>query len=157
MKIEKTTAKKLYRESPKWFKKQLEKEFGAEFFTPNYFENLKTVEDCCRKLGVDPASLVNENDTPDEIAYKSLKIVIRAINTNEKGVIWEPDWNNTDQRKWWPWFNLSSGFGFSCSDCSYDNTHTSVGSRLCFESEEKSNYAATQFSELYKQFLTIKK
>ncbi|MEI7424468.1 MAG: hypothetical protein WCK18_20370, partial [Prolixibacteraceae bacterium] len=68
-----------------------------------------------------------------------------------------PDWNNTDQRKWWPYFNLSSGFGFSYSFFGYGYASTFVGSRLCFETSEKSNYAANQFIDLYKEFLTISK
>lgn len=77
-------------------------------------------------------------------------MVAKAIN---KG--WEPDWNNSNQYKWWPYFDLSSGFGFSYSDYGYGGTDTSAsGSRLCFESEDKSEYAATQFIEIYKQFLT---
>jgi hypothetical protein len=92
----------------------------------------------------------NQNDTPDEVAYKKLKIVIKAINQG-----WVPDWTNSSQPKYWPWFNLSSGSGFSFSLSGYRYVGTFVGSRLCFESEAKSNYAAKQFSDLYKQFLTI--
>ena len=78
-----------------------------------------------------------------------LKMVAKAINQG-----WVPDWNNSDQKKWWPWFNLSSGFGFSDSCYYYGLASTAVGSRLCFETEEKSDYAANQFMEIYKEFLT---
>jgi hypothetical protein len=152
MKIEKSTAKLLYPESPDWFQKQLENEFGSDFFKTQTFEEIKTFEDACRELGINPINVINGNDYPDEIAYKKLKIVIKAIN---KG--WIPDLTNRDQEKWFPIFNLSSGFGFSNSH--YRCTHASpgVGSRLCFESEEKSNYAATHFIELYREFLTLTK
>jgi hypothetical protein len=85
----------------------------------------------------------------DTIAYEKAKIVTKAINQD-----WVPDWNNPSQYKYWPWFNLSSGFGFSYSgsDCAY--AHSVVGSRLCFESREKSDYAGKQFLEIYKAFLT---
>jgi hypothetical protein len=159
MKIEKTTAKRLYPESPEWFKKQLEEEFGESYFTQNFYENIKTFEDACSLLGIDPKSVFNEEtDTLDEIAYKKLKIVVRAINTNSEGRTWEPDWSNSDQYKYYPLFRvLSSGFGFSRSDCAYHCTATAVGSHLCFETSEQCAYAATQFIDLYEQFLTIKK
>ena len=51
---------------------------------------------------------------------------------------------------------LSSGFGFSGSVYDYDFTGASVGSRLCFESKEKADYAANQFLKIYEDFLTIK-
>lgn len=59
--------------------------------------------------------------------------------------------------KYWPYFNLSSGFGFSDSHYTYVYSDSDVGSRLCFESEEKCKYAATQFLSIYEEFLTIKK
>jgi hypothetical protein len=144
-------AKAIYPTSPTWFQKELTAEFGAKSFEKRSFKDIKTFEDACEELGIDdPESLFTENDTPDEIAYKKLKVVAKAINQG-----WVPDWDNKSQQKWWPWFNLSSGFGFSCSDYFCDCAGTTVGSRLCFESEAKSNYAATQFIDIYKQFLTL--
>ena len=149
MKIDKQEARKLYPEVPAWFQRELEDSFGKECFAKKHFTDIKTFEDACSELDVNPQAVYYKDGTPDEIAYKKLKIIIQAINQG-----WIPDWNNTNQKKWWPWFVLSSGFGFSISDFSYGSTYTAVGSRLCFESKEKSDYAATQFSELYKAFLT---
>lgn len=148
--LKKSTAKKIYPDSPDWFKEVLEENFGKELFKKRTFEDIRTFEDACEELGIDPQTVTNENDTPDEAAYKKLKIVIKATNQG-----WTPDWNNSNQYKWWPYFNLSSGSGFShtSSYCCYE--YSAVGSRLCFESEAKSNYAAKQFNELYKQFFTI--
>lgn len=159
MDIDKKKAKMIYPSSPEWFQKELEKEFGVEYFTPNYYEKLGTVEDCCARIGVDPKSMVREGDTDDEIAYRTLKVVIQAINTNEKGIRWEPDWKNTNQKKWFPVFNLSSGFGFSRSSYHYGNADADVGSRLVFETKEQSDYAATNrnFLDLYKRLITIQK
>ena len=147
--IEKQEAKRIYPESPEWFQKQLVQAFGEECFKEKGFETIKTFEDACAVVGIDPGLFLNRNDTPDELAYKKLKVIVRAINDG-----WVPDWSNRDQYKYYPWFEvLSSGFGFSDSD--YDCTYTDayVGSRLCFESREKSDYAASQFVDLYKQFL----
>lgn len=144
-------AKAIYPTSPAWFQKELAAEFGAKAFEKRSFKDIKTFEDACEELGIkNPESLFTESDTPDEIAYKKLKVVAKAINQG-----WIPDWDDKSQQKWWPWFSLSSGFGFSGSNFSYDGTITTVGSRLCFESEAKSDYAATQFIDIYKQFLTL--
>jgi hypothetical protein len=150
LKIEKEKAKKLYPESPQWFREELEKAFGKKSFLPKDFTSIKTFEDACQALELDPSGILYENDTPDETAYKKLKIIIRAINQG-----WVPDWENTNQEKWWPWFNLSSGFGFSLSYFGYDFSSTIVGSRLCFETKKKSDYTANQFIDLYRNFLTL--
>ncbi len=152
LQIEKQTAKRLFETAPDWFQKQLINEFGEATFKTKEFEKIKTFEDACNMLGIDPASVINENDQPDEKAYKQLKVIIKAINSG-----WEPNWNDTNQYKWFPVFNLSSGFGFSGSGYDYTDTDAYVGSRLCFESEEKSNYVATQFEGLYKDYLTTNK
>jgi len=150
LKLKRSEVKRLHIESTEWGRKVLEESVGEEFFKKRNFDDIKTFEDACEELGIDPETVIQENDTPDEAAYKKLKIVVTAINQG-----WVPDWDNKSQYKYWPWFNLSSGSGFSDSSSVYNSAFTTVGSRLCFESEEKSNYAAKQFNELYKQFLTI--
>jgi hypothetical protein len=116
------------------------------------YEDLKTFDDCCRQLGTTEANfdkrwnkLEFEEDT---IAYEKLKMVIKAINPED----WIPDWDDNNQ-KWGPYFNLSSGFGFSVTYFSYVHTVTTAGSRLCFSSKEMATYAGNQFVDIYKQFL----
>jgi hypothetical protein len=153
LEINKEKAKKLYPKSDDWFKAELEEVFGKDCFRRKDFRDIKTFEDACKELEITNDScreIFSEEEDPDEIAYKKLKVIIKAINQG-----WIPNWNNSNEKKWWPYFNLSSGFGFSCSDCTYDYSFSSVGSRLCFESQEKAEYAGQQFLDLYKEFLTL--
>jgi len=156
LKLNKKTARQLYPEAPEWFQKVLFETFGVDYFKKREFTDIKTFADACEECGTTEeefnerfASLGLDDDT---IYYEKVKIVVKAINQG-----WTPDWNNTNLRKWWPYFNLSSGFGFSRSAYYCGGTHTTVGSRLCFESQAKSDYAAKQFIDIYEQFLTIKK
>jgi hypothetical protein len=151
LKIKKETAKKIYAEAPSSLKEILVETFGRECFQKRKYDEIRTFEDACEELGLTQEDLLNirNTDTPDEIAYKKLKIIIKAINQG-----WIPDWNDTSERKWWPYFNLSSGFSFSSTFYYYGYASTYVGSRLCFESEEKTTYTAKQFIDLYKAFLT---
>lgn len=149
MELNVKTARRLYKDSPEWFQNILIEEFGEKNLKQKDFEMIRSFEDACKLLKIKPESVFCSADTSDEIAYKKLKVIISAINNN-----WIPDWNDGDQEKWWPWFNLSSGFGFSNSYCNCDPANAGVGSRLCFESKEKSDYAAQQFIDLYKDFLT---
>ena len=154
--LKKTTAKKLYPESPEWFQKVLTETFGADCFKKREFYDIKTFADACEEIGITEEEFNYRFAAlgldPDTINYEKLKIVAKAINQG-----WTADWDNTDQQKWWPYFKLSSGFGFSDSLFSFDCTGAGVGSRLCFETEKKSTYAANQFIDIYEQFLTIKK
>jgi hypothetical protein len=154
LKIKKETAKKIYADAPDSLKEILVETFGKDCFKTRKFNDIKTFDDACEELGLYQEDLLNigGNDTPDEEAYKKLKIIAKAINQG-----WIPDWNNSNQYKWYPYFNLSSGFGFSftCYCCAL--TCSSVGSRLCFETEEKAAYAGKQFLSLYKDFLTLTK
>jgi len=116
------------------------------------FKSIKSFEDACREANVSPERLFNENDTMDERAYKKLKLIIRVINEG-----WKPNWDNTSERKWYPWFIARpGGFGFSYS---YDDNwlaSTDCGSRLCLQTEEKADYVGKQFEDIYNEFLTIK-
>lgn len=150
MKIDRSTAKKLYPKAEDWFKKELEEAFGKDCFMKKSFDEIKTFEDACKELDINPQAVYFGNNTPDEIAYKKLKIIIKAINQG-----WTPDWNNSNQNKYYPYFEvLSSGFGFSFTSYHCARTFTIVGSRLCFESRDKAQYVGKQFLQIYNDFLT---
>ena len=152
LKIKKETAKEIYSDSPDALKKILEETSGKDYFKKKSFDEIKTFEDACELQGINPDSVVNDADTIDEKAYKKLKIIVRSINLIDYDRPWIPDWNNSNQYKWWPYFNLSSGFGFSGSDFSYDTTDARVGSRLCTDTWEKALYIAEQFKAEYQEY-----
>ena len=117
------------------------------------YKTIKSFEDACIKLGIDPEKLPDASMLPEElrkpvIASYKLMIIYQAINDG-----WKPDWNNSGQYKYFPWYRvLSSGFGFSCSLYYYDLTFTGVGSRLCTDSSDKAMYIAEQFKAEYQDY-----
>jgi hypothetical protein len=142
-------ARKIYPSADNELKDLLEENFGKPFFSEKITDRVKNFEDACEIMGVDP----NSNGftcigTPDDRAYKCLKVIVGALNEG-----WTPDWNNTNEPKYYPWFELKGGFRLDDVICNYD--HSVVGSRLCFKSRELAQYAATQFEDLYKQFFTL--
>jgi hypothetical protein len=150
LKIKKETAKKIYADAPNSLKEILAETFGKECFEKIEFTDITSFDDACAVLDLEPSEVYHEDDLPDEKAYMKLKVIIKAINQG-----WTPDWNNTNQYKWFPYFNLSSGFGFAGTTYNCVSTATAVGSRLCFETEEKAQYAGKQFLNLYKEFLNL--
>lgn len=148
--INETDARTLYPEASKSLKKIFESTFGKDFFSQKITDRIKTFEDACNEIGIDSVTFDYEFDRADEIAYQKLKVIIRALNEG-----WKPNWDDTNERKWAPWFYMNSPSGFRFHDSYYAGTLTSStgGSRLCFKSEELANYAANQFLDIYKAFL----
>lgn len=111
-------------------------------------DRIKSFEDACGILGISVSSVLNGYDTTDEAAYKKLKVIVKALNEG-----WTPDWDNGNQKKWYPYFDMRSGFSFGGT--AYTNWYTldGVGSRLCLKNEELARYAGNQFLGLYKEFL----
>jgi len=121
----------------------------------NVIDRVKTFKDVLSELGLDPSEIYGipshlEDHGPAIIAYMKLILVAKALNEG-----WTPDWENTREYKWFPWFNMQGGFAFSDSYYASAITLSAVGSRLCFKSEELANYAGKQFESLYKDLLTL--
>lgn len=117
------------------------------------FRTIKTFEDACHKIRVTPALPTMLNGCQElmkaTIAAYKLMVIFQAINDG-----WIPDWSNTNQTKWFPWFWVlpsCSGFSFSRTFNCYGLT--SAGSRLCTDTGDKCRYIADQFETEYKEFL----
>ena len=147
LQIDPTKARKLYGSASSEFKSMLEDTFGPTFFSMTITDRIKTFEDACRELGLDPEDVFNGSDSTDEAAYKKLKVICCALNEG-----WKPDWTNSGEYKYYPWFDLSSGSGLSCDDYDYYCSLSTVGLRLCFKSRQLAEYAGKQFISEYKDF-----
>ena len=88
--------------------------------------------------------------TEDEINYRILKMLAKTLNEG-----WEPNWNDENEDKYFPWFYMGGSSGFRFDVCGSWSTASGVGSRLCFKSRELTEYAANQFTDVYKKFMTI--
>jgi hypothetical protein len=156
VKLEKSTAIKLYPEAPNWFKTVLEESFGKDAFTKKDWNNFETFEDLCQAIGTTEEDFNEKWDPsdfdPGTIAFERIKVCTRAYNQ-----AWQHDTYNTNQKKWYPYFTVSSsGLGFSYSYYDYGNAHASVGSRLCFLDEARSTHAGKTFIKLFEDFITAK-
>lgn len=110
-------------------------------------DRIKTFDDVLNELKTTKAKFDNSslNLSIDEIAYRKLKMIAQVLNEG-----WTPNYDNSSEWKWYPYFNMSSGFGFSYS--AYGHEYTLVGARLVYKSEALSNYAGRQFEDIYKEF-----
>lgn len=118
----------------------------------NIMDRVKSFEDACEVLGSNP-DIFTEYDTDDEVAYKKLKVITRALNEN-----WKKDWSNSNEYIYFPWFEMDKkpGSGFDCSDYYRWPSFSIVSARLGFKSRELALYAAKQFEVIYHKYMVIK-
>ena len=120
-------------------------------------DKVKSFEDACKVLDITPSvpvvTGIPEKYQKPLIANYQLMVIAEALNEG-----WTPDWSNGEWDKWYPWFNMddsSSAGRFSFNDAVNRFSYSTVGSRLCFKSEELADYAGTQFLELYRELFVI--
>lgn len=82
---------------------------------------------------------------PDHIkAMAQEELIVKFYNKGE-----EPDWDNSNQRKYYPWFYLGSNFRLY-SVVSYCSNST-CSARLSFIREEDCREATKEFFDIYKR------
>ena len=137
-------------------KKLLETLFGKDKVCPKITERVKTFWDALGmvKVSENIGILLGYNGIDKEMlaaqAFAKLSIIHQALNEG-----WEPDYSNKNEPKYYPWFKWTAASGFSFFDCDYDDADSIVGARLSFKSSELAKYAAEQFADLYRDFLTL--
>lgn len=148
--ITKEMAVAAYKNADPKEKQLLENLLGKENLAPQKItERVKTFEDACAISGFKPTSV--HITTADESAYQKLKLIADVLNEG-----WKPDWTNSNEYKWVPYFDMKSGSGLSFLAADLWDSLTLVGSRLCFKSRELCEYAAKQFLDIYTEFFIIK-
>jgi hypothetical protein len=129
---------------------------------------VKSYADACKVLGIEPMdedSMKAQGFRPDEIARRQLETITEALNEG-----WKPNWADTDEYKFYPWFyievsevqtegaNKGANAGLSYAITNYAAAYAiaNVGSRLCFHDRETARYAGRTFTDLYAQILIEK-
>lgn len=121
-------------------------------------KKIKSYEDACKALNLDPANLpvvdnLPEKDRKSIVAYYKLTVIIRALNEG-----WLPDWTDWDEYKYFNWFYIdSAGFAYAVPIYTVAKTYanTNMGSRLCFKNDTLARYARETFKGLYLDYLFI--
>lgn len=140
-------------------KKSLKNIFGESFFMP-VIGRIKTYEDACNELDKDPLEELPYNQPVNARqeaanAFVMLDIITEALL--EGGTL---DWENSNQQKWYPWFNNYSsgaGFRFDGTGCNWSVSFAFGGARLCVDTQEKAKYLGTQFIDIWNKFLNPNK
>lgn len=131
------------------------------------YKDIKTVEQAfaAQKDKIDLSNLPDLSSLPAKfsrgmLALLKLQVITEAVNNDDPAVPdWEPDYNNDDQRKWFPWYEGGdkSGAGFRFDGFDFWGALTSAygGARLACKDKERALHMNEHFQELYKELYLI--
>ena len=138
--LDKSTGKITLREKPK-----------------DIMERIHSVEDAIRCLGsTDEEVIILQklqqvfSDDSHPVAHQKAVVLTKAFNEG-----WVPDWDNNNQVKYFPWFEMGGSSGFRYDGYVNWDSGSAVGSRLCFKSGKLAEHAGKKFTTVYKQFMLI--
>lgn len=125
----------------------------------NLREKINSYEDACAIKGIQPLTIDAFNQLPEnqQSAAFSRHRVETVIEILKQGR--EFDWNDYEQGKWFPYFDLETyndgreNDGFVLDDVCHGYDLTFVGARLCSFSREDAKHVATIMLEDYKAFM----
>jgi hypothetical protein len=126
---------------------------------------VESFEKACELRGYDAANILPDvTKFPSKhqkaiIAFAMLVIINEAMNEGK-----ELDWNDDDEYKYYPWFDMEyhkknnpSGFRFDVTIYGITATYTGGGSRLCFFTREDAKFAGEHFVDIYRDICVIDK
>ena len=146
----KKSARTAYKNADSGGKKLLETLFGENVFSEKITDRIKTLEDALEETG--RPDVPEFKDAPEDLReyfqcqYKAI-VIAEALNEG-----WEANYDDSSQKKWFPWFktNDPSGFAFSAAYCACSHPEAGGAARLCLKSKELADYVGKQFKGIYK-------
>lgn len=146
-----------FRNAGKEGKQVLSDLFGKQVaLYDNITDRVKSFEDACQVLGIS-TNVPEVKGLPRKhqkaiIANYKLIIIAEALNEG-----WKPNWQDSDEYKYYPWFDMSNpaGVGFSRTYAAASNTIAYFGSRLCLKNRELAIYFGQTFTDLFNDSLLL--
>lgn len=151
LKLELTKAQEAYKKGDADVKKLLIDLYGKEHFLTDIKDRVIDYESACREIGIEPLTEKDFGILPKEDRKRyynrhQLTIVVRALVGD-----WKPDWDNSNEYKYYMYFyKEKSGFA-SHTDCYCDLSF--VGSDLLFPNSDLANYAGKIMRQQYIDYL----
>lgn len=148
-------ALKAYRKADANGKALLEDLHGKDTFLAalNIMERVKSFQDICDIAGVMRCTFeLPTNATRKQIRKNAGNMIELFIEVLNEG--WEPDYSNSNEQKWYPYFEYNKRTGrFSYYAYCYNDVVSHVGSRLVFKTKALAEFAAKLFIDIYNDYL----
>lgn len=146
-----------FRNAGKEGKQVLSDLFGKQVaLYDNITDRVKSFEDACQVLGIS-TNVPEVKGLPRKhqkaiIANYKLIVIAEALNEG-----WKPNWQDSDEYKYYPWFDMSNpaGVGFSDTGLAASSTSANFGSRLCLKNRELAIYFGQTFTDLFNDSLLL--
>lgn len=146
-----------FRNAGKEGKQVLSDLFGKQVaLYDNITDRVKSFEDACQVLGIS-TNVPEVKGLPRKhqkaiIANYKLIVIAEALNEG-----WKPNWQDSDEYKYYPWFDMSNpaGVGYSYTLNTASHTNATVGSRLCLKNRELAIYFGQTFTDLFNDSLLL--
>lgn len=146
-----------FRNAGKEGKQVLSDLFGKQVaLYDNITDRVKSFEDACQVLGIS-TNVPEVKGLPRKhqkaiIANYKLIVIAEALNEG-----WKPNWQDSDEYKYYPWFDMSNpaGVGYSNANFTASYTYAHVGSRLCLKNRELAIYFGQTFTDLFNDSLLL--
>lgn len=146
-----------FRNAGKEGKQVLSDLFGKQVaLYDNITDRVKSFEDACQVLGIS-TNVPEVKGLPRKhqkaiIANYKLIVIAEALNEG-----WKPNWQDSDEYKYYPWFDMSNpaGVGYSNTHLAASNTTANFGSRLCLKNRELAIYFGQTFTDLFNDSLLL--
>lgn len=151
LEITETAALQAYAEADNEGKKLLRNLFKGQLAVGKITERINTLDDLMEAGTTKDRQKIRaylfETDPHEraDLADGIIPIISRVLNEE-----WVPNWDNSNESKYYPYFEmrLGSGFSYVNSNCAYASSY--VGSRRVFQSAEIAMHAGTKFLAVYK-------
>lgn len=146
-----------FRNAGKEGKQVLSDLFGKQVaLYDNITDRVKSFEDACQVLGIS-TNVPEVKGLPRKhqkaiIANYKLIVIAEALNEG-----WKPNWQDSDEYKYYPWFDMSNpaGVGDSLTSAAASHTTAHFGSRLCLKNRELAIYFGQTFTDLFNDSLLL--
>lgn len=146
-----------FRNAGKEGKQVLSDLFGKQVaLYDNITDRVKSFEDACQVLGIS-TNVPEVKGLPRKhqkaiIANYKLIVIAEALNEG-----WKPNWQDSDEYKYYPWFDMSNpaGVGYSLTVNAASHTAAHLGSRLCLKNRELAIYFGQTFTDLFNDSLLL--
>lgn len=146
-----------FRNAGKEGKQVLSDLFGKQVaLYDNITDRVKSFEDACQVLGIS-TNVPEVKGLPRKhqkaiIANYKLIVIAEALNEG-----WKPNWQDSDEYKYYPWFDMSNPAGVGCSNTynAASSTPANFGSRLCLKNRELAIYFGQTFTDLFNDSLLL--
>lgn len=146
-----------FRNAGKEGKQVLSDLFGKQVaLYDNITDRVKSFEDACQVLGIS-TNVPEVKGLPRKhqkaiIANYKLIVIAEALNEG-----WKPNWQDFDEYKYYPWFDMSNpaGVGYSITYHTASAANAYFGSRLCLKNRELAIYFGQTFTDLFNDSLLL--